>query len=159
MPFTVDIEVTKRIDVSHDYDRVFDTLADVPYSAEEFPKLQKLVDLGDEVYRWIMEPITLAAYTAQTRYACAYTWDKEEGWIAWAPVDDEGSTATIEGRWDIEKRDDGELALKFTTSGEITLPFPSLAKVIVAPLAAREFEQLVGKYLKNLQRLWDELED
>ena len=158
MAFTVDIELTKRLRVSSDYDTVFDTLADVPYSAIEFPKLKELVDLGDEVYRWVMEPITLASFTAQTRYACAYTWDKEKGWIAWNPVDDADSTASIEGRWDIEKTDDNEVDLKFSTEGEITLPFPSLARVIVAPLAAREFEQLVGKYLKNLRRLWAELE-
>lgn len=154
MSFDVEVETTREFETACDYDRVFDTLADVPYSAAEFPKLQELVDLGDEQYRWIMEPINLAGYTAQSIYACAYSWDKEEGWIAWEPVDEEGSTARIEGRWELEPLGDESTALKFHTEGVITLPFPRFARVVVAPLASMEFDTLVAGYIRNLRNFW-----
>jgi hypothetical protein len=156
MPFSIEVGTTRRFEVARDYETVFDTLADVPYSAAEFPKLRELVHLGDETYRWVMEPISLAAFTAQTIYVCAYSWDKEERWIAWEPVEDVvGTTALIQGRWDLEAKGPESTGLIFHSQGTITLPFPALAKVVVGPLASAEFDQLVGGYIRNLKTFWE----
>lgn len=78
---------------------------------------------------------------------------EEDGWIEWYPIADEGN-AQVEGKWTVEKLDDGNTRLVLTTKGEFELPLPSLAKVVVKPLVAREFDGLVDKYIKNLQKLW-----
>lgn len=153
MAFTVNIDIERNFDASAPYDTVFDTLADVPYSVSHFPKVDELVDLGDECYRWEMEKIGLDKWSIQTIYASEYCWDKEEGWIEWYPIEDEGN-AKVEGKWTIEAVDDSTTRLTLTTRGELSLPLPGLAKVIVKPLVTREFEGLVDRYIENLQRTW-----
>ena len=54
----------------------------------------------------------------------------------------------------MEKLDDDNTRLVLITRGELELPLPSLAKIIVKPLVAREFDGLVDKYIKNLQKRW-----
>ena len=153
MAFTVNIDIEREFDVAAPFDTVFDTLADVPYSVSHFPKVDQLVDLGDECYRWEMAKIGIDRWSIQTIYASEYCWDKEEGWIEWYPIADEGN-AKVEGKWTVEKLDDGNTRLVLTTHGELDLPLPSLAKVVVKPLVAREFDGLVDKYIKNLQKHW-----
>ncbi|MCH7908787.1 MAG: SRPBCC family protein [Candidatus Hydrogenedentes bacterium] len=155
MAFTVNIDINRELEVQGTFDTVFDTLADVPYSASHFPKVDELVDLGDECYRWEMEKIGLDRWFIQTIYASEYCWDKEEGWVEWYPIVDEGN-ARISGKWTIEAVDDSTTRLALTTQGEIDLSLPSLAKVIVKPLVIREFEGMVDTYLKNLQKTWTE---
>lgn len=157
MAFTVDIKIKKQLKVNAGYDLVFDTLADIPYSVQHFPKVKKLHDLGEECYRWEMEKIGLDRYSIQTIYASEYTWDKEAGWIEWAALDDAKSNAVVEGRWKIKAVKEGVTQLNFATTGELTMPLPSLAKLIVAPLVRREFEGMVGQYLENLQEMWSQL--
>ena len=156
MAFTVSIKLNKRFKTDCPFDQVFDALADVPYSVEHFPKVEELVDMGDEVYLWKMEKIGLAAYSIQTTYACQYTWDKDEGWIAWEPIEGEGN-ALVSGKWKLKPVGADCTQLAFTTEGEIDLPLPGLAKGIVAPLVVKEFEGLVEQYFENLQETFVEL--
>lgn len=155
MAFTVDISIDRKLKVKCPYAFVFDTLADVPYSAGHFPKVDELVDLGNECYRWEMEKIGLDRYYIQTVYACEYTWDKEEGWIRWAPVDGVGN-GRVEGQWDLKDVGGTHTQARLQTTGALTLPFPRLAKVIVAPLVEREFTGLVDEYIENLKQTWKE---
>lgn len=155
MAFTVNIDIEREFDVAAPFDNVFDTLADVPYSVSHFPKVDELVDLGDECYRWEMEKIGIDKWSIQTVYASEYCWDKEEGWIEWYPIEDEGN-AKVEGKWTIKAIDGDNTRLTLSTKGELGLPLPSLAKVIVKPIVSREFEGLVDRYIENLQRTWAE---
>jgi len=100
-----------------------------------------------------MEKIGLDRWSIQTIYASEYCWDKEEGWIEWYPIADEGN-AKVEGKWTAERIDDSNTRLTLTTKGELTLPLPALAKVIVKPVVIREFEGLVDTYIKNLKKTW-----
>lgn len=133
---------------------VFDLLVDTPTSASFYPKVDKLIDLGDGAYRWEMEKLTLGPAMLQTIYACKYVSDKEAGTINWSPVQSESNTNTVvTGSWKItDNKTSTGLAL--TIDGVLTLPLPGLMKLIVSPIAEAEFRQLTQTFVENLtQRL------
>jgi carbon monoxide dehydrogenase subunit G len=150
MAFKVNVDINKEFDVSADLDSVFSLLATVPDSASHFPKVDQLVDMGDNCFRWEMEKLGIQKYYIQTVYACKYESDKDSGSIVWKPVNDVGN-AEIEGSWKITKQGD-QTHVVLKTKGVLTLPFPSLAKMVIAPFATREFEAMVNQYIENLKK-------
>ena len=61
MTMNVKIDLGYEFDVKANASDVFAVLSDVPTSASFFPKVDKLVDLGNGVYRWEMEKIGVAS--------------------------------------------------------------------------------------------------
>ncbi len=150
MAIIVNIDLGYEFAVKADFACVFDTLSDVPTSASFFPKVDRLVDLGDGVYRWEMAKIGIAQINLQTIYASKYTSSKAKGTVVWTPVAGEGN-AQVSGSWKIsEKKNATHLVLKL--QGELTLPLPGLMKKMIAPLVEAEFEKLVEQYIDNLTR-------
>ena len=60
MAITVPFDLAYELEVKSTYADVFDLLSDVPTSASFFPKMAKLVDLGQGAYRWEMEKVGTA---------------------------------------------------------------------------------------------------
>lgn len=148
MSITVNIDLGYEFAVKADYDTVFGTLSDVPKSASFFPKLDRLVDLGDGVYRWEMEKIGIGQASLQTIYASKYTSNKTKGSVLWTPVPGEGN-ALVSGSWQItDKKKSTHLVLQL--QGELTLPLPGLMKMMIAPVVEAEFEKLVEHYIDRL---------
>lgn len=86
MTITVHIELGYEFSVKAPAAEVFEVLSDVPTSASHFPKVDQLVDLGNNTYRWEMEKIGLAQVNLQTVYASKYTSNKSKGTVTWTPV-------------------------------------------------------------------------
>jgi carbon monoxide dehydrogenase subunit G len=150
MTIKVNIDLGYEFAVKAAYPTVFDTLADVPTSAGFFPKLDRLVDLGDGSYRWEMAKIGLAQVNLQTVYASKYVCNKAKGSVVWTPVAGEGN-ALVSGSWQItDKKKSTHLVLNI--QGELTLPLPGLMKMVVAPVVEAEFEKLVEQYIANLTK-------
>ena len=150
MTITVHIDLGYEFSVKAAANEVFQVLADVPTSASHFPKLHKLVDLGDQTYRWEMEKIGLAQVNLQTIYASKYSSNKAKGTVIWTPVKGEGN-ALVSGSWKIsDKKKSTDLVLKI--EGDLTLPLPGLMKMVVGPVVEGEFEKLVEKYIDNLTK-------
>lgn len=127
---------------------VFAVLSDVPTSVSHFPKVHKLTDMGDGVYKWEMEKVGTAQVNIQTVYASKYVSNKAKGTVVWTPVEGVGN-ALVGGNWKItDKKTSTAITLKI--EGEITLPLPGLMKMVVAPVVEGEFEKLVDKYIDNL---------
>ena len=123
-------------------------LADVPTSASFFPKVDKLVDLGGGSYRWEMAKIGIGQVNLQTIYASNYVSDQAKGTVVWTPVKGEGN-ALVSGRWKItDKKKSTLVVLKIT--GDLTLPFPGLMKMVIAPVVEAEFEKMTEQYIDNL---------
>jgi carbon monoxide dehydrogenase subunit G len=148
--------VNVRIDLGYEFSvkapaaDVFDVLSDVPASASHFPKVDQLVDLGDNSYRWEMEKIGLAQVNLQTVYASKYTSNKAKGTVVWTPIKGEGN-AQVSGSWKIsDKKKSTHLVL--TIAGDLTLPLPGLMKMVIAPVVEAEFEKMVEKYIDNLSK-------
>lgn len=148
MTVSVDIDLAYEFAVKAPYKEVFDVLADVPTSVSHFPKVDKLVDMGDGVYRWEMAKVGTAQVNIQTVYASKYVSDAKKGSVVWTPVKGVGN-AQVGGSWKItDKKDRTALVLK--TKGTVDVALPGLMKMIVVPVVQGEFEKLVDKYIANL---------
>ncbi len=151
MAITVSIELNRELELPAGYDQVFDLLADVPRSASHFPKVDKLVDLGDNTYRWEMEKVGVDKHAIQSVYACQYFADKDAGKITWEPVKGEGN-GVVRGAWTLKANGDNATAVKFQTKAELSLPLPSLLKLAISPVIKHEFNSLVDTYMNNLKK-------
>jgi len=148
MAVTVNIDLGYEFEVNAKAAEVFEVLSDVPASVCHFPKVDKLTDLGDGVYRWEMEKVGTAQVNIQTVYASKYVSSRSKGTVVWTPVPGVGN-ALVGGQWKI-KDNKGSTAIGLKIDGEITLPLPGLMKMVVAPVVESEFEKLVDKYIANL---------
>ena len=150
MTINVNIDLGYEFDVKSPANEVFAVLSDVPTSASHFPKVNKLVDLGDGAYRWEMEKIGIAQINLQTIYACKYVSSKAKGSVVWTPVNGEGN-ALVSGSWKIsDKKKSTNLVLKI--NGDLSIPLPGLMKMVVTPVVQAEFEKMVEKYVDNLTK-------
>jgi carbon monoxide dehydrogenase subunit G len=148
MAISVPFDLAYEFEVKAKAQDVFDVLADVPTSASHFPKLDKLVDLGDGAYRWDLGKVGIGTISLQTIYASKYVSDKKKGRVVWTPVKGVGN-ALISGSWDItDKKKSTALVLKL--EGEVQVPLPGLMKAVVAPVVVSENEKLVEGYIANL---------
>jgi hypothetical protein len=145
---TVSIDLAFEFDVKAKAAEVFAVLSDVPSSASYFPKVDKLVDLGDGAYRWEMEKIGIGTVNLQTVYASRYVANKTKGTVVWTPVEGEGN-ALVSGSWTI-KDNKKSTNLVLQIQGELSLPLPGLMKMMVAPVVEAEFEKMVEQYIANL---------
>jgi carbon monoxide dehydrogenase subunit G len=151
MAITVTINIEKEFKVPASIDTVFEVLADVPKSASHFPKVDKLVDMGDNVFRWEMEKIGVDKHALQTIYACKYVGDKEAGKITWTAVKGVGN-GEVNGHWALKTTSDGGTSITFITEGKLTLPLPSLLKLAISPVVKHEFTALTETYIDNLTK-------
>ncbi len=148
MAVTVNIDLGYEFEVKAKAAEVFEVLSDVPTSVSHFPKVEKLTDMGDGVYKWEMEKVGTAQVNIQTVYASKYTSNKAKGSVVWKPVPGVGN-ALVGGSWAI-KDNKKSTGLTLRIEGEITLPLPGLMKMVVGPVVEGEFEKLVDKYIANL---------
>ena len=148
MAITVPFDLAYEFEVNAPYAEVFSVLSDVPTSASHFPKLARLVDLGDGSYRWEMEKVGTDSLHIQTVYASHYVADKKKGSVVWTPVAGLGN-AQVGGSWAIgNKKTHTHLVL--CLSGELQLPLPALMKALVTPVVIGEYEHLVEQYIDHL---------
>ena len=148
MAITVPFDLAYEFEVNAPYAEVFSVLSDVPTSASHFPKLARLVDLGDDSYRWEMDKVGTDSVHLQTVYASRYVADKKKGSVVWTPVAGVGN-AQVGGSWVIRKmKTCTHLVLRL--SGELQLPLPALMKALVTPVVVGEYEDLVEQYIDRL---------
>lgn len=150
MALHVPFDLQYEFDVKAPYAEVFAVLADVPTSASHFPKLDRLVDLGGNAFRWELERVGTEKIHIQTIYASKYVPDRKKGTVVWTPVEGVGN-GLVGGSWTItDRKTSTHLVLKL--QGELVMPLPALMKPIVAPFILAENEKLIEKYIDNLIR-------
>lgn len=153
MAFVVEVEISTEFDANCAAEFAYEVLADVPFSASHFPKLDKLTDLGDGKFRWEMGKIGIDRYSIQTVYASKFVGDPEKLTVKWTPVKGEGN-ALVSGKWTLKEKN-GVTHIKLSTKGEMEMPLPSLVKFVVAPIVKAEFEGMIEKYVENLSKTLD----
>ena len=149
MAIQVGIELGYEFDVKARADEVFALLADVPQSVSHFPKVDKLTEMGDGVYKWEMQKVGTQQVNIQTVYASKYTSDPARGTVKWTPVEDVGN-ALVGGSWKITDNKGKSTRCVLKIDGTVDVPLPGLMKMVVEPVVASEFEKLVEKYIDNL---------
>ena len=149
MAISVDIDLGYEFEVKAKAADVFAVLSDVPTSVSHFPKVEKLTDMGDGVYKWEMEKVGTAQVNIQTVYASKYVSDKAKGTVKWTPVKNVGN-AQVGGSWKVADNKGKSTAIELKIKGTVEVPLPGLMKMVVAPVVEGEFEKLVDKYIANL---------
>ena len=149
MAISVDIDLGYEFAVKAKAADVFAVLSDVPTSVSHFPKVDKLTDMGDGVYKWEMEKVGTAQVNIQTVYASKYVNDKAKGTVKWTPVKDIGN-AQVGGSWKVTDNKGKSTAIELKIKGTVDVPLPGLMKMVVGPVVEGEFEKLVDKYIANL---------
>ncbi|WP_374669932.1 SRPBCC family protein [Ramlibacter sp.] len=149
MAVNVNIELGYEFEVKAKADEVFAVLADVPTSVSHFPKVEKLTDMGDGVYKWEMQKVGTAQVNIQTVYASKYVSDPAKGTVKWTPVKGVGN-AQVGGSWKITDNKGKSTKVVLKIEGVVDVPLPGLMKMVVEPVVAGEFEKLVEKYIDNL---------
>jgi carbon monoxide dehydrogenase subunit G len=148
MAVTVPFDLSYEFEVKAKAAEVFAVLADVPTSASHFPKVDKLVDLGGNSYRWELQKVGTAQVHIQTIYASTYVADRKKGTVTWTPDKGVGN-AQVSGSWKItDKKTSTHVLLNI--QGEIHVPLPGLMRVIVVPIVSGENEKLIDQYIRNL---------
>lgn len=148
MTVTVAIDLGYEFTVKAPLGEVFELVADVPRSVSHFPKVKRLVDEGDGVYRWEMQKVGTEQVNIQTVYACKYVSDRKKASVVWTPVKGVGN-ALVSGSWQLAQAKNGT-TLQFKVEGTVDVALPSLMKLVVTPIVKSEFERLVEKYIDNL---------
>ena len=141
MTVTVAIDLGYEFAVKAPFKEVFDLVSDVPTSVSHFPKVDKLVDLGDGVYRWEMAKVGTAQVNIQTVYASKYVSNRAKGTVVWTPVPGVG-TALVGGSWKVTDQKKST-ALEFKVQGTVDVALPGLMKMVVVPVVQGEFEKLL----------------
>lgn len=149
MAISVGIELGYEFDVKAKADEVFAVLSNVPESVSHFPKVEKLTDMGDGVYKWEMEKVGTKQVNIQTVYASKYVTDKAKGSVKWTPVKNVGN-AQVGGSWKITDNKGKSTKCVLKIDGTVDVALPALMRVVVEPIVAGEFEKLVEKYIDNL---------
>jgi len=148
MAVIVPFDMRYEFEVKAPAAEVFAVLADVPTSASFFPKVDRLVALGDNTFRWELQKVGTAQVGIQTIYASKYVSDAKKGTVVWTPVKGVGN-GLVGGSWTLQDRK-RSTHVALAIHGEITVPLPALMKLIVQPIVTGENEKLIEKYLANL---------
>lgn len=152
MTVKIAIDLNRKFTVNADINTVFALLSDVPASVSHFPKVQALIPLADNSFRWEMEEISSGGHSFQTIYACQYASDSDAKTVVWTPIKGKGN-GIVSGKWELAEVTAGT-HISFKTKVELTLPFPRLLKLVISPIAKLEFTGMVDTYLNNLKKTW-----
>ncbi len=150
MSFTVTIAIDRTFQTTASSEKVFELLSDVAKSGSFFPNVEKMVDLGNNTWRWEMARIAVGGHTLQqTVYACKYHSDKNSLEVTWTPVEGIGN-GIVEGKWEILSLEE-KTGITFHTDGILTVDLPAFLDFLLSPLIRLEFERLVDIYIANLR--------
>jgi carbon monoxide dehydrogenase subunit G len=154
MSFAVTIHVNREFESPASPPQVFALLAYVPASASHFPDVERLDDLGGNVFLWTMEKIGIGDYNLQqTVYACTYRSDVAKLSVDWVPVEGTGN-AKVDGSWRLFPAAAGT-RVQLKTTGVLTVDMPGFLQFILSPLIEMAFTQKIDRYISNLREALD----
>ncbi len=149
MPVYVNVKIEKSFKAACSAKKAFDQLSDVADTVKLFPKLEKIVDLGNQVWRWEMAKIGAAGISHQVKYTVKYGNDGK-GKIDWNPAPGDGN-ANVSGGWVIQETGSNSCSIEFRSGGEFQMPVPSLMKTMAEGIVKSEFEAQVETFLQQVK--------
>jgi carbon monoxide dehydrogenase subunit G len=149
MPVNVEVKYEKSFKVSCTAKSAFDLLSDVASNSTLFPKLEKIVNLGQGVWRWEMAPIGAGGISHHVKYTVKYSHDGRTK-IDWKPFPDQGN-AHVSGSWLIKEDSAQGCTIVFRSSGDFEMPVPRLMKGLAENIMRSEFESQINSFLDQVK--------
>lgn len=149
MAVNVSVKIDRSFNVACSAKKAFDQLVDVASTTTLFPKLDKIVDLGGDVWRWEMAKIGAGGLSHQVKYLVKYT-NNGSSTIDWNPAPGDGN-AQVSGGWIIKANGDKACTISFRSSGDFEMPVPRLMKGIAEGIVKSEFEAQVGTFIDRVK--------
>lgn len=126
---------------------VFELIRDVPRSGKFFPGVERIEDLGDRRFRWVLAERRALGSSFKGEYINAYA-DNGTDEMSWQPVSGNMKTR---GCWRISGPDDAvRVSLVITT--ELDAPVPRLLKKPAELFGEHETGTGLHKQLETLKR-------
>lgn len=147
---TVDVSITRAIKTNANFQAVWALLADTRATVSHYPKLDELVELGDNCWRWELQAVGIKGVSHQLIYSVRYAFDSDAGQISWTPLDAPNDNARVHGKFEITDQDQA-IKIVLSTDACINLPAPRLLAGAIKPLVEREFQQQVTDFSVNLE--------
>ncbi|HEX4918024.1 MAG TPA: SRPBCC family protein [Limnobacter sp.] len=149
MAVNVNVKIERTFNVACSAKKAFDQLVNVGSTVALFPKLDKIVDLGGDVWRWEMDKIGAAGLSHQVKYTVKYTNDGSTK-IDWNPAPGEGN-AQVAGGWVIKPNGDKACTIAFRSTGEFDMPVPRLMKGLAEGIVKSEFDAQVSTFIDRVK--------
>ncbi len=148
MAFSMDLKINRSIVVSASSDAAWKLVTDTLAQQNLFPKVDKINDMGHDVYQWRFKELGGAGMTMSIVYASKYHKNPDELKISWTPAPGDYNSR-FSGYWKIEPTGD-TLRMYFELAGTIDLPFSALMKGVIKPFVSGAFERYCDYYMENI---------
>ncbi len=125
-------------------------LIDTPKTVGHYPKLDKLVELGNNCWQWELQELGGKGFSHQIVYAVEYHFDEAAGSIIWEPIADRGNSV-IRGAFQLTDHAEGTHVV-LSTSGQLDVPVPGLLKAMAKPYVKGEFTSQIETFAANLRK-------
>ncbi len=109
------------------------------------------MDLGDDRWRWELQPIGVKSIAHQVIYSVQYIYEPEAGCITWTPLQADTDNADIQGLFTITPIESG-CEIKLTTDGLVNVPAPQILAGAIKPIVEHEFAQQIDAFISNLKK-------
>ena len=147
----IDIAIQREFTTPARVDTVYALLSDTVATLAHYPKLDKLIDLGENGWRWELTPTGLKGISYQVVYSVRYSHNESNKRITWTPLQAKQDNAEISGAFDLSIAD-GATKVCFSIDGKLcAIPVPKLLASALKPLIKREFEQQMDGFMANLK--------
>ncbi len=145
--------IQRTLEVKWSRDEAYALVADVPRSAAHFPGLKGLDDLGDDVYRWRMESLSVGKLGFDVGYAARYVRDPAAGTVVWTTEPGSGNTLA-DGTWTVTESPEGARLVFDNTIG-VSVPVPRLMVRVARKALVQMCSRQVSTYLRAIAKTMD----
>ena len=148
MSIKIEVDIQRSTTIDTHAHEAFSRIATVEEMASHFPKLERLEQIDDLTYSWVLEKIGTEAYKHRVEYTSKWEWHDAERKVTWEPVKGAGNTQ-ISGICHVKEV--GEKSeVHFSTKATMILPLPRWTKAIAKPVVKKQFEALIDTYINNV---------
>lgn len=147
---SVDVSIQHTMKTNAKFETVWALLADTPATLAYYPKLDQLVDLGDNCWRWELQAVGIKGISHQLIYSVRYGFDPDAGVISWMPLDAPDDNARVQGEFKITKQGQA-IEIILSTDACLKVPAPQLLAGAIKPLVEREFKQQIRDFTANVE--------
>jgi carbon monoxide dehydrogenase subunit G len=131
-------------------ERAFALVRDVPAAGAFIPGVVRIEPVGDDTYRWQLQPRRGVGTTFTPDYVCRYT-DNGRDEVSFQTVE---GNVNVRGTWRVTPSGAGA-RITLSVHSEVDVPVPRLMKKPASLFASRDAQSSVERQLAGIKRRLD----